>query len=206
MKHIYTLSLVILSALTSFAQGNIDQITVSPANPTTDDVVTVYADMWFNYGGCPLDNKYHYMNGNSILATSHHCIGLAAVICPATDTFELGQLAAGTYSFELSITSGSGPVPCTPGFAIDDMDTLTFTVSQAVGIEHHDLGKLQFENPVSGKLSFGTLLTEPMELYDITGKPVRRLDVGTSSVDLHDLTPGIYFLRSSNGVKKLVLR
>ena len=180
-------------------------MTISPANPTTDDAITVYANLWFNYGGCPLDNKFHYLNGNSIQAASHHCIGLAAVICPTTDTFELGQLAAGTYSFELSITSGSGAVPCTPGFAIDDMDTLTFTVSQAVGIESPVLDRLKLQNPVSGIVDLGLILRNPLELYDITGQPVKRLSSGESVLDVSDLSAGIYFLRSDRGVRKLVV-
>lgn len=205
MKNIYTLLLSLCFSVAGSAQGNINSYTVFPANPTTNDTVYVYVDSWFSSGGCPLDNLYHGLSGTTITATAHHCIGLLTVICNATDTFKIDPLPAGTYDFNMTLTSGSGPMPCTPGIAPDDMGTTSFTVSQAVGIPEFDLASLKLENPVSGELNFGKPLVEELQLFDITGKLTKKIKAGETRVNLEALNTGIYFLRSSTGVRKLVV-
>ena len=206
MKKLY--SYLVFTALSTgaLAQGTITQITVDPTNPTTNDDVTIYVDEWFSSGGCPLDNQSHQLSGNTILANAHHCVGLLTVICNATDTFELGQMTAGTYTFELVLTSGAGPIPCTPGIVIDDTMSVSFTVTQAVGIEEIELLTMKFENPVHGVLEFHKPLSTPLQLFDITGKRVMNLEVGTIRADFTNLNSGIYFLRSEDAVRKLVVK
>lgn len=205
MKNLYSLLLSILFTSAAFGQGTINSFSVFPANPTTTDTVFVYVDSWFSSGGCPLDYKNHGVSGNVVYATAHHCLGMLTVICGATDTFKIDPLPAGTYTFDMTLTTGALPAPCTPGIVADDNGSTTFTVSQAVGITELDLSSLTIENPVSGKLNFGKPLVESLDLYDITGKHVKTMVIGQTEVDLEQLNTGIYFLRSSTSVRKLVI-
>tara|TARA_B110000046_G_scaffold129427_1_gene135907 strand:+ start:306 stop:734 length:429 start_codon:yes stop_codon:yes gene_type:complete len=91
--------------------------------------------------GCPLDMKSHSVLGNNIVASTQHCIGIAAAICNTTDTFKLNPLAVGTYTFDLTLSSGAGGPPCTAGIVADDNDVITFNVDNSVGIEEQTTKK-----------------------------------------------------------------
>ncbi len=106
----------------------INGITISPATPTELDSITVFIDLSFAYSDCPLDHKYISVLGNDIQSSSHHCQGPLAAICDTRDTLTLAPLPIGTYKLTHSSTSGSGTVPCTPGFAVDDIDSIEFYV------------------------------------------------------------------------------
>jgi len=54
---------------------------------------------------------------------------MLTTICNTIDTFVISPLAAGTYSFDLTLTSGFGGPPCTPGFVPDDNQLFTFIVT-----------------------------------------------------------------------------
>ena len=66
---------------------------------------------------------------------------MLATICNTTDTFKINPLSAGAYTFDLTLSSGFGGPPCTPGVVPDDYDTITFNVSAFVGIEEHSTNK-----------------------------------------------------------------
>ena len=108
--------------------GSISSLTISPVNPNNTD-------------GCPLDMKSHSVLGNNIVASTQHCIGIAAAICNTTDTFKLNPLAVGTYTFDLTLSSGAGGPPCTAGIVADDNDVITFNVDNSVGIEEQTTKK-----------------------------------------------------------------
>lgn len=91
MKHLYFIFFLMLPSWV-FSQGQILNITVDPANPTTADYVKVYVELAFNSGGCDLDFSGHSTNGNTTTASAMHCVGMLTVICNITDTFNLGYL------------------------------------------------------------------------------------------------------------------
>jgi hypothetical protein len=132
-----TLLLIILCIpLVGFGQGSILSLTFSPANPTNTDTVSVYAELSFTSSNCPLDMKMFSISGNSIVASTHHCAGALAAICNTVDTFKVSPLATGTYTFNLSLSSGFGGPPCTPGTVIDDDGAITFNViDSSAGME-----------------------------------------------------------------------
>jgi hypothetical protein len=66
---------------------------------------------------------------------------MLSTICNTTDTFKLNPLAVGTYSFDLTLSSGFGSSPCTAGISPDDNDVFTFNVVTSVGIEEHTSNK-----------------------------------------------------------------
>ena len=66
---------------------------------------------------------------------------MLTAICNTTDTFKLNPLAVGTYIFDLTLSSGFGGPPCTPGVVPDDYDTITFYVSSSSAIEDRTTNK-----------------------------------------------------------------
>ncbi len=202
MKMIFTFFLFFISTAI-FSQGQIISISVDPPSPTTADSVTVYVDLQFSSGSCFPDSQSHNTNGNNTSATSHHCLGMLTVICPYTDTFELGYLQAGVHQFDFILTSGGGPSPCTPGIIPDDQDTLIFTVSSGVGIsEPHQNNLVQvFPNPFSSSFTF-EIQSEYVNsktsfvIIDALGREIFQLS-NISSNQIHlselDFSAGIYF-------------
>ena len=122
-------------------QGSIISLTISPTYPTNTDTVYVYAELEFASSSCPLDMKLYSISGNNIVASTQHCLGMLTAICNTTDTFKLNPLAVGTYTFDLTLSSGFGGPPCTAGIVPDDNDVITFNVVTSVGIEEQTTNK-----------------------------------------------------------------
>ena len=118
-------------------QGSISSLTISPTYPTETDTVYIYAELLFSSSNCPLDIKSYIISGNNIAASTQHCLGMLATICNTIDTFKINPLSVGSYTFDLTLSSGFGGPPCTPGIIPDDYDTITFNVSAFVGIEEY---------------------------------------------------------------------
>ena len=124
-----------------FGQGSIISLTVFPTYPTETDTVYIFAELSFSSSDCELLAKIDYMSANSITASTQHCLGMLTAICNTTDTFKFNPLAAGTYIFDLTLSSGFGGPPCTPGVVPDDYDTITFYVSSPTSIQEHTANK-----------------------------------------------------------------
>ncbi len=126
------ISIFLINPLSSQSLGGtIGAFQCSPSQPTTDDTIYVFADVQFSSSGCQVDNALHSVIGNSIMASAHHCLGMLSTICNTTDTFVILPLASGTYTFDLTLTSGFGGPPCTAGIIPDDNQNFQFTVSSA---------------------------------------------------------------------------
>ena len=121
--------------------GSISSLTISPVNPNNTDTIYIYAELLFTSSGCPLDMKSHSVLGNNIVASTQHCLGMLTTICNTTDTFKLNPLAVGTYTFDLTLSSGFGGPPCTAGIVPDDNDVITFSVVTSVEIEEQTTKK-----------------------------------------------------------------
>jgi len=136
VKKILFLFSAVLFSVNIFSQGSggtIGAFQISPSQPTTNDTIFVFADVQFLSSDCILQSSNHSVNGNTIVASAHHCLGMLSAICNTTDTFVFLPLAAGTYTFDLTLTSGFGSigVPCTPGIIPDDNQDFQFTVMAA---------------------------------------------------------------------------
>ncbi len=201
--------------------NNILGLTVSPANPTTNDTITIYADLSFPSSGCDLDQATIYQNGNDFMATSHHCVGMALAICNIQDTFKINPLSAGTYNFLLTLTSGSGPMPCTPGIVPDDADTLTFEVVQFNGIPSNELENHinLYPNPASDqfRIEFSNALTaekqKTVQLFSNDGRLIKTYfpQEGQQFIEVDEnLSNGLYFVQialsnENRSTKKLMI-
>ena len=126
-----------------FAQtfGSISSLTISPVNPNNTDTVYIYADLFLSTSDCPLDFKSHSILGNNIVASTKHCLGMLTAICLTTDTFKLNPLAIGTYTFDLTLSSGFGIPTCTAGILPDDNDVISFNIVNSVGIKENTTHK-----------------------------------------------------------------
>lgn len=206
MKHVLPFILFSLLSTQLLAQGgNIQSITVSPQNPTVNDNVVVYVDVQFSSGDCQVDNQGLGLNGTDITAYGHHCVGALAFICNTTDTFELGQMAAGAYTFDFTLTSGAGGPGCSPGIIPDGNDQLQFVVTQTVGIDElESLDDFIYPNPFVDVLSFKFPLDESAVITDLNGKTMVEIDAGSNQVNLEEFPSGIYLFRIGRKVHKLV--
>ena len=122
-------------------QGSIISLTISPTYPTNTDTVSVYAELAFTSSSCPLDMKSYSISGNNIVASTQHCLGMLSAICYNTDTFKINPLSTGTYTFDLTLSSGFGGPPCTAGIVPNDYDTITFYVSPSTSVEEYNTNK-----------------------------------------------------------------
>jgi hypothetical protein len=121
--------------ITFFANAQyILNIYTEPSNPTVNDSIVVFANVSFPSGGC--DNKAQFLSVVAGGFTGHdlHCLGPLSYICNTTDTFPLGFLATGNYTFVYSVDAGYGFPGCTPGIVAGPVDTLHFSVSAVTGI------------------------------------------------------------------------
>ena len=147
--------------------GSISSLTISPVNPNNTDTVYIYAELLFTSSGCPLDMKSHSVLGNNIVAWTQHCLGMLTTICNTTDTFKLNPLAVGTYTFDLTLSSGFGGPPCTAGIVPDDNDVITFNVVNSVGIEEQTTKKeLLHTTYLLGRKTKGTKNQPLFYIYD----------------------------------------
>ena len=198
MKHLFIFLLLSIS-VQLFVQGTITSITVHPPNPTINDDVEVRANVQFTSGDCEQVDQGNGTVGFTISANAHHCLGPLAFICPDTDTFEIGVLPAGDYTFDFTLTSGFGGPGCTAGIVPDDNSQLQFTVSGSVGIEEILIDSdFAYPNPVSDVLYFKSALKEVATITDVNGKELMQVEKSSSQIDLTKLASGIYVLRTEN--------
>lgn len=212
MKNLFTFLSAFLFLITANAQGSIIGFTMSPANPTTSDTVYIYADLRFTSGDCELDYLSQAVSGFDINANTHHCWGPLTFICSAVDTFKINPLPAGNYNFNLNLTSGGAPAPCTPGIIADDDSTFNFTVSSGpVGIIDIPTTQLTtYPNPIHNQLNVSLVPNGTMyRLLSISGQVVKTGLINNNVINnLDSLPTGCYFLKieTKNGtiVRKII--
>lgn len=196
MKYFITIVLSLIYQLG--VSQNITQIRTFPSNPTTIDSVFLIADLQFNSSGCDLDTKSHQINGTSIVASTHHCVGIATAICNTTDTFALGILNAGSYNVILNLTSGGSPAPCTPGIIADDIDTLSFTVTPSLGLEDNVLPSFGvYPNPAKDFITLSDAyqqVVKSLKIFTLTGALVFESNTPKERIDVSKLPPGVYYI------------
>lgn len=203
MKKIYVFILGILFSANSFAQGTIVGFTIDPPAPTTTDIVKVYVDLMFTSMGCAADNQGHSTAGTTTTAYALHCVGMLSAICNTTDTFNLGMLPAGLHTFNMTLSSGMGGPPCSPGIIPDDNGNTTFTVTTATGIaDWQNSNAISiFPNPMN---TTTTIKVDPsikiknaeLKILDVMGRTVKvisSLQNNEFTFEREKLSNGIYF-------------
>ena len=206
MKKLYSLIAAILVTSATLAQGTIVAFTIDPPAPTTASNVKVYVDLMFTSMGCNVDNQGHSTAGSNTTAYAHHCIGMLTAICNTVDTFNLGMLPAGSHLFDLTLTSGSGGPPCTPGVVPDDQRNTTFTVTAATGLGQSTVSKafFIFPNPSNGNFTISCPdKNAEIKVYNILGEIIytQELKSDKSEINISNQAKGIYFYQIMNDDK-----
>jgi hypothetical protein len=195
MKKILLLtSIACLTSSMTQAQW-INSITYSPLNPTTADTITFYVSLSFPSGSCHYRTQGLNQNGIFIDAYALHCLGMLTYICNHTDTFQVGPLPAGNYTFRFRLDAGWLPFPCTPSLPTA-IDSVSFSVSAVTGILNVPSASFQVQ-VVNEKLIVYTDSKNrcQIELYDMAGKRLarQRLNSRLTEIDISRLAQGMYF-------------
>lgn len=173
MKNRYTsfiLSLFVMMVMSKSVQSQfILGLSAYPQNPTTNDPVQIIAHVGFPSGDCIEKTLSFTTNQNSIQANALHCLGLATFICYDYDTFNLGTLNAGSYTFHFQLDAGQGMMPCTPGINPGPLDSLSFTVTTPTALtEIADFPVELFPIPSSGYFEIKSDMSTFEKLTEIT--------------------------------------
>ena len=192
--------LLIVGSFGVFAQGTILNISIQPTNPVATDTIFVYADLSFTSSSCELDQSYSNIIGNTIQAGTQHCLGAASAICYITDTFKINPLPGGNYSFDLTLSSGQSPAPCTPGIVADDTASFSFNVDSVTTTAINEVNSFLIEmypNPSQGQLTIKNKSNikniETLVIYNIEGRELIRKSYA-EELSL-DLLPGVYLVK-----------
>ncbi|MBK8846352.1 MAG: T9SS type A sorting domain-containing protein [Bacteroidetes bacterium] len=182
-------------------------INLVPPNPTTQDSITIIAEMAYPSGGCDTrDPLIFTLSGNSVYAITHHCIGMLAVICNDIDTFSIGKLQAGTYTFNLTSTAGALPWPCSPGI-VPTLSTVSFAVSNANSINETSLGGATIfysGNMLTIASQLPLTTGSVINIYNMTGQRIHRAQleaVSKQQIPI-SLTNGAYMVEIQNAEGK----
>jgi hypothetical protein len=192
----HLLFILLLGIATSANSQTILNITVDPPNPTENQNISIIVDVAMPYSGCWIDFHTNTQLGNTFQIDANYCMGFAAAICYRTDTFDMAQLAADTYSLQFNMWNCNGT-------SMDDTMSYVFDVARPVGIFENATQKiestvvpnpmsssalLQFENPDG--------LVHELQINDVTGKLVyQQSGITTGQVELEKgkLKSGMYF-------------
>lgn len=181
----------------------INGFSIQPSNPTTNDTITIFANVSFPSGGCEDKSQNHTVVGSQIQANALHCIGMATFICSTTDTFKIEPLPAGTYTFQLQLDAGAAPGPCTPGIVPGPTDTLIFSVTQASSLPEVPEGSSFSIYPVPA-INELTVITRDFpekgtrfEIIDASGRLVFTTSLASSNttISVAQLSKGNYIAR-----------
>ncbi|MEO8148028.1 MAG: T9SS type A sorting domain-containing protein [Bacteroidia bacterium] len=184
----------------------INSLTISPANPTTNDSIFIYADCSFPSGSCDEHSQTLYISPGYIYGQATHCLGMLTFICSTSDTFKIIPLPAGTYSFLFNVNAESLPSPCTPGINPGPTDSLTFTVTDASGIPVVDGSHFHFNifpNPAKDKLRLICKdesvfnKNNSLWIYSLTGRQLLNKEITNNEmlIDISSFPAGTYLLR-----------
>jgi len=197
----------IFTCIGFFANGQwIQSLTITPANPTSTDTITILAECSFPAAGCDMHTQYVSIVGSDIYASALHCLGVLTVICPYTDTIIINPLPIGNYTFYFQLDAGFGPVPCTPGIVTGPSDSINFIVSPVVGLSeflYQDAVSV-FPNPFNEQFQITGIAAEEyparLEIYSREGKIVKTISLKNSGdfINVNTFPASVYHLKITN--------
>jgi hypothetical protein len=180
----------------------IQNLRTDPIAPLAGDPVSVLVDVAFQSASCDEKTISLVQTGpGRFEATALHCLGIMTVICYDTDTLDLGALAAGNYRLVYQVSSGFGPMPCTPGIVPGAMDSIDFYVGPTTGSVDikDDQGVKVFPNPTNGLVRIaGGALDVPLN-WSLTALGSSAIFVegeltGSGEISLDAFPSGVYLL------------
>ncbi len=199
--YVFTILLVTATVVGGYSQW-IDSLKVFPAEPTIVDHIEVRAYVTYPETTCELVTQDIIFDNFSICGKAIHCQQLSPALCEVVDTFKLGLLKKGIYTFHFwpgfdsLCNSPQLPFPFV-------MDSIVFEVHMPVGINDpsKELSAVQvFPNPARHRLhlsSRGLKLPADFQLFDVTGRQVWQDQIQEAEQDINiaHLPPGSYWYR-----------
>ncbi|HKR03745.1 MAG TPA: T9SS type A sorting domain-containing protein [Bacteroidia bacterium] len=213
MKTLF-LSLIALTVLatTTLSQG-VNQITISPSNPTANDTITVISNFSY-YGNCSfgLVHYYTYFVNPLIQIIPTYCGYGDTNLCNSIDTFKTGPFPGGNYT--ISIEYHQGSICPLSGFdaTIAQFDT-SIIVSTASGtpdfsITHNSFLSI-YPNPSSNsihiKKNFISEIKPGFKIINVLGETVARMNSIPNEINIEALATGAYcILFEYNGNRQVI--
>ncbi len=178
----------------------INSLSIYPANPSSNDSIYLIGSCYFQSGTCNQKTLNYSIINETIDCDALHCIGMLTYICYDEDTFAIGQLPPGNYTYRYFVNAGFGINPCTPGIVPGPSDSLNFTVTSVSGID--DITYNEFivgPNPCSDFIEIKCYSNEEkkISIIDMTGK-ICSQETQTGNhlrINTNDISTGIYLLQ-----------
>lgn len=173
-------TVVVFSAFSQW----INQMYITPANPTTSDNISFFYNASFPSMGCNLQFSEVIFSGNTIYINTLHEQGMLPTICTSTQSFPIGMLSEGNYTVNLQI---SIPGNFTTG-------SFQFSVSGLVDVSDTEPGEMLhlYPNPVNDLLIVETTnMFDLIKMYDVTGRLVANFPF-SDRIDLRTFENGLY--------------
>ena len=217
-----TLFLITNSIIQGYAQVSIDQITMSPINPTENDTIYFYVNKSFLEGPYSSTSSTVFVVGDTIFVETRNCFSNGFLYLPfwnVLDTFKVNPLSSGNYTFKMQARAGSRPFfnpyygPCSYGIIPNDKDNFgkknfNFFVDISTGISTNGLGSDPlsiYPNPSKGKFfiklnqELNSSKEKTIRLISIDGRIVKELKDNLENKLELELPGGIYYLQLLDG-------
>jgi hypothetical protein len=126
MRRLFILTLVFIMAEHALATFSIDNVTISPANPTSLDIITIDANGPVNFGGWTFDHSNFTANDKNLTLDFYFDVpdNVYWIMTTWDQSKQIGTLSANDYDLTVntySITSS--------GTGLDDTFQTSFTVT-----------------------------------------------------------------------------
>jgi len=187
MKRITLFAFIVISVAGLLHGQNIDNCHVLPATPTVQDYIYIVYDAHFPSSSCALNEWDLTGNGYILNLSTLHEQGMLSVICYSSETIPVGNLAAGNYTLNLTVSI--------PGSSASTV--INFTVSGIVPVEETEQSTqvfYAFPNPVYDILTFETdVHCGVISIFNSAGVAVMIVPF-SRSIDVSHLPDGFYTL------------
>ncbi len=205
------LTLVLLTVIISSGLPQVvNQVSISPANPTVNDTLTVICDLTY-YGNCTFGLVYEqsWLAGSTINILPTYCGYGDSSVCNSVDTFKAGPFANGNYNLHIEFHQGS--VCPVSGFdaIISTFDTV-LTVSGITSMNESlpaDFKILIFPDAAQ-RIYFvqSDQFIASIEITNAAGELVHasKPDARETQLNLSTQPAGIYFYRIHSGKESIV--
>ena len=200
MKNLYlTLISVTVLATTTLSQV-VNQITISPSNPTANDTISVISNLSY-YGNCSfgLVHYYTYFVNPVIEIIPTYCGYGDTTLCNSIDTFKTGPFPAGNYT--ISIEYHQGSICPISGFdaIIAQFDTsiivVTTTGLPAPAVTNTSLISI-YPNPSSHSIyinkNFISGTRSGFKIINVLGETVTSMSSIPNEINIEALATGVY--------------
>ena len=188
MKHLFIklnlCALLVFLNLSSSAQP----LSVIPSQATTDDSISVIADVIFNKYGCRLDSFSIKIIDSTIIIDANYIVGFGNASCQTIDTIMIGKLDPKRYKLKYNVIYNYPPYKSA-------FDSIYFTVDQVIGITEHN-NPIQsvsvYPNPSKNQfyVESNSNESQELELLDITGKIIlQQTFLNKTLIDVKNLNP-----------------